>query len=107
MAKSGSKEWYKEKYDAAKAEIAALKAELEAVEPNSVPDGVVVLDTSLMSCRNKQAIDKFLAKSQRYAKKEPGQIAASLLAQVADSARRSSVAAIIKTAKALPGSGLR
>ena len=107
MAKKGSLEWYRGKYDSAKAEVATLKAELKAAKASAPPDDALVVDTTFLNERNRQAITKFLTKSQRYARRDIGQIAASCLAYLADTTRRASVAGVIKSVKALPGSGLR
>ena len=107
MAKSGSKEWYKEKYDAAKAEIAALKAELEAVEPSSVPDGVVFVDTSLLDERRKTAVEKFLRRAQRYVSADVNQIVAACLAHLSEGVRCIPPQSLMGRIKRMKGSGLR
>ena len=109
MAKSGSKEWYKEKHEAAKAEIKQLKAELaEAKEaPPKKEAADLALDTSLLSERRVSAIRKFLNTSERYSKKTHGQILAASIAYLADGTRKTHASGLMAELKRLKGSGLR
>ena len=111
VAKSGSKEWYQKKYETAangladaKSELKALKAELKELKKTA---GGLQIDTSLLSERRQASIRKFFGAAQRYSSREPGQIAAACIANIADGTRRVPVAGLMSRLKRMNGMGLR
>ena len=111
VAKSGSKEWYKEKYETAaegladaKSELKALKAELKELKKTA---GGLQIDTSLLSESRQSAVSTLLHNAQRYCDKEPGQIAAACIANVAEGSRRIPVQGLMSQLKRMNGMGLR
>lgn len=109
MAKNGSKEWHKDKLEAAKAEIQQLKAELAAPKEEAPKEETadLALDLSLLSDRRVSAIRKFLYTSERYSRKTHGQILAAAIAYLADGTRKTHVSGLMAELKRLKGSGLR
>lgn len=107
MAKSGSKEWYKEKYEASKAEVSALKAELKAAKADALPDDVVFVDTSLLDDRRKVAVEKFLRRTQRYVNVDANQVVAACLVYLCEGVRHIAPQGLMGQIKRMKGSGLR
>ena len=110
MAKSGTKEWYKEKLEAAKDEVIALKQELQELKAHKPVEAAApefAIDDSLLSERRRSSIHKFVNASQRYTQRSAEQVLAAALCYVADSARSQHVARIVAQLKHLKGSGLR
>ena len=113
MAKSGSKEWHKEKYEAAKKEAGeaadALDDALAKVKDleSQLADSGLRVDTSLLSERRLSGVNTFFHKAQRYCDKDAGQIAAACLADLAEGARRVPVQGLMGRLKRINGLGLR
>tara|TARA_R110000751_G_scaffold16386_3_gene51895 strand:- start:46 stop:378 length:333 start_codon:yes stop_codon:yes gene_type:complete len=110
MAKSGTKEWYKEALESSKDEVLALKQEVQALkafEPAPQEPEEFSIDVSLLSDRNIAALRKFIYTSKRYSHKSSPQVLAAAVAYVVDGSRSSHVAGIMTALKRLKGSGLR
>ena len=107
MAKSGSKEWYKEKYDDAKAEVATLEAELKAAKASALPDDAVVVDTSLLDDRRKVAVEKFLRRTQVHVNASSGQVVAACLVYLGEGVRHIAPQGLMGQIKRMKGTGLR
>jgi len=110
MAKSGTKEWYKEKLEAAKDEVIALKQELQELKAHKPVEAAATefaIDDSLLSERRRIGLRKFLHNSERYTNRTSGQVIAAAICYVADSARSQHVSRVMNQLKHLKGSGLR
>jgi hypothetical protein len=107
MAKNGSREWYKEKYDSAKAEVATLKAELKAAQGSALPEDTVFVDTSRLDDRRKVAVEKFLRRTQGYVNVSPSQVVAACLVYLSEGTRRINPQGLMGQIKRMKGTGLR
>ena len=109
MAKSGTKEWYKEKYEATAEKLTKAKADIKALKEqigNAPTACELQVDRSLLDARRSQSISKFIGKAQRYTNREPNQIVAACIAHLADSTRSTPLPALMARIKRLKGTGL-
>ena len=113
MAKSGSKEWYKEKYEAAKEDldtakkqIKLLKTQVKSLGESAQIDGVV-LAVSRVDARRQQRLNLFLEAAVRTTRRTKGQIAAACVTYLAENTRSGSVRGLLNSIKHTKGTGLR
>ena len=109
MAKSGSIQWYKDKYEAAVERLDKAKADIKALKEqigNAPPVCEVQVDTSLMDPRRVQAVHQFFHSAQKYTASSPSQTAAACIAHRAEGSRRIPVQGLISQLKRMSGLGL-
>jgi len=113
VAKNGSREWYKAKFedaqkesDKASAALADALAKVVSLEAQ-LKEGGLRVDTSLLSPRRLSGVNTFLHKAKRYTDKETGHIVAACLADMAEGSRRVAVQGLIARLKRMNGMGLR
>ena len=109
MAKSGSIQWYKDKYEAAVERLDKAKADIKALKEqigNAPTVCEVQVDTSKLTDRSRASVAKFFHQAERCTNATASEIAAACIVHLADGTRRVPVQGLMGLLKRMKGTGL-